>query len=116
MNRFEALDEWQDAEKLMKFLRVFVDMASSTRSEHRITIQKLMVKAIESRMIDTIKRNYVLPMTSAAFAQHRLEFMQFIELQLGLDNDRIGTPSNNRNRDLSKLEKSESGRDFEIVN
>ena len=71
MNRFETMSEWKGPEKQMKFLRVFVEMISSTQSEHMVTIQKLMAKAIEGEYINNTINDYISPMTSTTCTQLR---------------------------------------------
>ena len=77
MNRFETMSEWKGPEKQMKFLRVFVEMISSTQSEHMVTIQKLMAKAIEGEYINNTISDYISPMTSTTCTQ-----LRFLDLQL----------------------------------
>ena len=80
MNRIETMNEWKGPEKQMKFLRVFVEMISSTQSEHMVTIQKFMAKAIESEFIDNIINEYVSPMTSTTCTQ--LRFLDLHKINL----------------------------------
>ena len=81
MNRFEKMNEWKTSEKRMKFLRVFVEMISSTQREHMVTIQKLMAKAIGGEFINNTINDYISPMTSMNCPQLRfLDLHQKIKL------------------------------------
>ena len=80
MNRFETMSEWKGSEKQMKFLRVFVEMISSTQSEHMVTIQKLMAKAIEGEYINNTINDYISPMTSTTCTQ--LRFLELDQINL----------------------------------
>ena len=71
------MSEWKGPEKQMKFLRVFVEMISSTQSEHMVTIQKLMAKAIEGEYINNTISDYI---TSTTCTQ--LRFLDLHQINL----------------------------------